>query len=120
VPPVPSSRPDPTRPTRSLRAPRKGPSQDYRLMVDAIQAGDLETARNAYGQLMERLGGTGAAADGALARIGASLRRGDLIAANRTLDRLESKALLVLRGLREHADLIAPRGAVQGSARKAN
>jgi len=78
-------------------------------MVEAIQAGDLPTARKAYDQMMERLTSTGASTDGALAKIGASLRRGDLAAANRTLDGLESKALLVLRGLREHVDLIAPR-----------
>jgi hypothetical protein len=89
-------------------------------MVDSIQSGDLETARTAYGQLMERLSSSGASTDGALAKIGASLRHGDLIAANRTLDRLESKALLVLRGLREHADRIAPRGSTPAIARKAN
>jgi hypothetical protein len=89
-------------------------------MVEAIQTGDLDGACAAYGQLMERLTSTGASTDGALAKIGASLRRGDLIAANRTLDRLESRALLVLRGLREHVDLIAPRGGAQGIVRKTN
>jgi len=83
-------------------------SQDYRLMVEAIQSGDLTAARHAYGRMMERLSSVGVGADGALTKIGASLRRGDLAAANRTLDALESRALLVLRGLRELADLQSP------------
>ena len=74
-------------------------------MVEAIQAGDLVAARQAYGRMMERLSSNGAGAEGSLAKIGVSLRRGDLVAANRTLDGLESKALLVLRGLRELVDL---------------
>ena len=74
-------------------------------MVDAIQAGDLTAARTAYGRMMERLGSIGVGADGALTKIGASLRRGDLAAANRTLEALESRALRVLRGLRELTDL---------------
>lgn len=78
-------------------------------MVEAIQAGDLDTARRAYGRMMERLSSAGAGAGGALAKIGASLRRGDLAAAQRTLDGLESKALRVLRGLRELADMTPPR-----------
>jgi hypothetical protein len=89
-------------------------SQDYRLMVDAIQSGDLIAARRAYGRMMERLSSVGVGADGALTKIGISLRRGDLAAANRTLEALESKALLVLRGLRELADL-SPSGATPGS-----
>jgi len=103
-----------------LAAPKKGLSQDYRLMVDAIQSGDLASARKAYGQIMERLRGIGAGADGALTKIGVSLGRGDLIAANRTLDALESKALLVLRGLRQLADLTPPRGAARTPLRKPN
>ena len=77
----------------------------------------LIAARQAYGRMMERLSSNGAGAGGALARIGASLRRGDLVAANRTLDGLESKALRVLRGLREHVDLIP---AIVPSLRKPN
>jgi hypothetical protein len=86
-------------------------SQDYRLMVDAIQSGDLAAARNAYGGMMERLSSIGVGADGALTKIGASLRRGDLAAANRTLEVLESRALRVLHGLRELADLGAANAA---------
>jgi len=115
---VPSSRPAPLVIPRPQREPRKGLSQDYRLMVEAIQAGDLVAARKAYGRMMERLSSNGAGANGALARIGASLRCGDLAAANRTLDGLESKALRVLRGLREHVDLMPP--AVMSSLRKPN
>lgn len=74
-------------------------------MVDAIQTGDLDAARAAYGRMMERLGSIGVGADNALTRIGVSLRRGDLASAKRTLEALESKALRVLRGLRELTDL---------------
>jgi hypothetical protein len=73
-------------------------------MVDAVHTGDLATARNAYGRMMERLSSGGIGADDTLEKIGSSLRKGDLAAARRVLDRLESKALQVLRGLREHAD----------------
>jgi hypothetical protein len=95
-------------------------SQDYRLMVEAIQSGDLAAARKAYGQMMERLNGVGVGADGALTKIGISLRRGDLIAANRTLDALESRALRVLHGLRQLADLSPPRPARRTILRKPN
>jgi hypothetical protein len=79
-------------------------AHEYRRMVDAVQSGDLAAARKAYGRMMERLSSVGVGADDTLAKIGASLRAGDLAAARRVLDRLESKALNVLRGLREHAD----------------
>ncbi|MDQ7249488.1 hypothetical protein [Dongia sedimenti] len=118
---VPPSRPDPIASSHLLRAPRKGSSQDYRRMVEAIQADDLDTARRAYGHLMERLSSAGAGTGGALAKIGASLRRGDLAAAQRTLDGLESKALRVLRGLRELTDLAAGRAEASGvTTRKPN
>lgn len=90
---------------RPLREPRKGMAHDYRLMVDAVQAGDLTAACKAYGRMMERLSGIGVGADDTLARIGVSLRSGDLEAAQRILDRLENRALRVLRGLREHIDM---------------
>jgi hypothetical protein len=107
--------------TRSDRAaPKQGLSQDYRLMVEAIQSGDLAAARKAYGQMMERLSGIGGGADGALTRIGASLRRGDLAAANRTLDALESRALLVLHGLRQLADLPPPSPPSRAPLRRPN
>ena len=89
-------------------------------MVDAIQAGDLTAARTAYGRMMERLGCIGVGADGALTKIGASLRRGDLAAANRTLAALESRALRVLRGLRELADLGPAHAAPESPLRKLN
>jgi hypothetical protein len=44
---VPPSRPDPIASSNLLHAPRKGSSQDYRRMVEAIQTGDLDTARRA-------------------------------------------------------------------------
>jgi hypothetical protein len=114
--PVPSTRPDPA---RSLREPKKGMAHNYRLMVEAVQTGDLAAAREAYGRMMERLNGVSVGADDTLAKIGVSLRRGDLVAANRTLDRLESKALGVLRGLREHVDL-TPLAARASDFRKPN
>jgi hypothetical protein len=101
-----------------LREPRNGLSQDYRRMVEAIQSGDLVTARKAHGRMVERLSGNGTGADGALGKIGVSLRRGDLAAANRTLEALESRALHVLRALREHIEM-AP-SAIGTSLRKPN
>jgi hypothetical protein len=89
-------------------------------MVDAIQSGDLVAARKAYGGMMERLSTIGVGADGALTKIGASLRRGDLAAANRTLEALESRALLVLRGLRELVDLHASGAAAESPSRRPN
>lgn len=89
-------------------------------MVDAIQSGDLIAARKAYGRMMERLGSIGVGTDGALTKIGASLRRGDLAAANRTLDALESRALLVLRGLRELADFGPANTVSEAPLRKLN
>ena len=97
-----------------------GAARDYRLLVEAVQADDLPTARKAYGRMMERLSSAGAGSDDALTRIGASLRRGDLATARRTLDGLEGKALQVLRGLREHADLLAFERRNQTGLRKPN
>src|SRR5689334_3070954 len=106
--PVPSKRLDLAFPSRPPRTSKKGMAHDYRLMVEAVQAGDLVTARKAYGQMMERLSSVGVGADDTLAKIGVSLRAGDLAAAGRTLDRVESKALRVLRDLRAHADVKQP------------
>ena len=117
---MPSTRPNLAVRSEPVRTPRKGLSQDYRLMVDAIQSGDLTAARNAYGRMMEHLSSVGVGADGALTKIGASLRRGDLAAANCTLDALESRALRVLRGLRELADLKSPGIAAASAPRRPN
>jgi len=95
-------------------------AHDYRLMVDAVQAGDLAAARRAYGRMMERLSSVGVGADDTLAKIGSSLRQGDLAAARRVLDRLESKALQVLRGLREHADFAPTDAALPLALRKSH
>ena len=91
-------------------------AHDYRLMVDAVATGDLAAARRAYGRMMERLSSVGVGADDTLAKIGSSLRQGDLAAAKRVLDRLESKALQVLRGLREHADFASAEAAAHSAA----
>ncbi len=85
----------------------------YRLMVDAVQAGDLAAARQAYGSMMEGLSRVGVGADDTLAKIGICLRQGDLDTARQVLDRLESRALRVLRGLREHADFARHDAALQ-------
>ena len=84
------------------------PARAYRLLVEAIEVGDLVTARKAYGRMMERLTGAGRGADDTLSKIGLSLRRGDLMTARRMLAALESKALTVLKGLRETTDLAPP------------
>jgi hypothetical protein len=89
-------------------------------MVEAIQSGDLVAARKAYGGMMERLSSVGVGADGALNKIGISLRQGDLATANRTLDALENRALQVLHGLRELADLQPPSAASGIQQRKLN
>jgi len=85
-----------------------GAASDYRLLVDAVQADDLATARGAYGRMMERLSSAGTGSDDTLARIGDGLRRGDLAIVRRALNGLEGKALQVLRGLRERIDLPPP------------
>ncbi len=111
---MPSTRSNPRTAASSL-------AHDYRLMVDAVQAGDLETAQQAYGRMMERLDGFGAGADDALAKIGASLRREDLAAANRTLEALEDRALRVLQGLRALNDMLPPHAALPAAvSRKPN
>ena len=111
-----SPRPNLALSSPSPRAPKKGMAHEYRLMVEAVQAGDLAAARQAYGRMMERLSSVGVGADDTLAKIGASLTRGDLASAKRVLDRLESKALTVLRGLRAHADFTPTDPALQSRA----
>ena len=85
--------------------PASGAARDYRLLVDAVQSDDLPAARAAYGSMMELLSSSGAGTDDALARIGESLRSGDLATVRRTLDGLEGKALQVLEGLRAVSDI---------------
>ena len=106
-----------------LRRPHDLPSgaaRDYRLLVEAVQSDDLTTARKAYGRMMERLSSGGTGSDDTLARIGASLRRGDLATVRRTLNGLEGKALQVLRGLREHVDMLPPERNGRITMRKPN
>ncbi len=102
------SRAKPTFLSRKPFEPTSGAARDYRLLVDAVQSDDLPAACAAYGRMMERLSSNGAGADDALARIGESLRSGDLATAQLTLDGLEGKALQVLEGLRAHSDLPKP------------
>jgi hypothetical protein len=86
---------------------------EFRLLVDAIEIGDLVTGREAYGRLlkafvespaMQTEAKTGADVPGpdapgldSLGRIGIALADGDLAAASDTLDTLEARALEVLR-----------------------
>jgi hypothetical protein len=110
-------------PSFLLRQPKdlsSSAAHDYRQLVEAVQADDLSTARKAYGHMMERLSSAGAGSDDALTRIGVSLRRGDLATVRRTLDGLEGKALKVLRGLREHIDLLPPDRSGRATIRKPN
>ena len=112
-----------TKASSLLRRPLDHPSttaRDYRLLVEAVQADDLPTARAAYGRMMERLSGAGTGSDDTLARIGAGLRMGDLATVRRNLNGLEGKALQVLRGLREHADMIPPDRTGRITLRKPN
>ena len=106
-----------------LRQPKElssGAARDYRLLVEAVQADDLATARKAYGRMMERLSSAGTGSDDALTRIGESLRRGDLSTVRWTLSGLEGKALQVLRGLREHIDLLPSGSGGKMTLRKPN
>lgn len=68
---------------------------DYRLMVEAIQSGDLTSAREAFDRLTPQAA-PGASGD-VLTRIGALLQAGDLYGAQQTLDGLHNKALTALR-----------------------
>jgi hypothetical protein len=72
---------------------------EFRLLVDAIQSGDLGAGRDAYRRLLEVLADIPPAlpAEDMLARIGLSLSDGDLTAARDTLDVLHVRALEVLR-----------------------
>jgi hypothetical protein len=81
---------------------------EFRLLVDAIEIGDLVTGREAYGRLLKVLvespaarTGTEIAADAphidSLGQIGIALAGGDLAAASNTLDSLEDRALEILR-----------------------
>ena len=110
-------------PSFLLRKPKdlsSNAARDYRQLVEAVQVDDLAIARKAYGRMMERLSSAGTGSDDALTRIGASLRQGDLATVRDTLNRLESKALQVLRGLREHADLLPPDPGGKLTLRKQN
>jgi hypothetical protein len=63
--------------------------------VEAIQSGDLTSAREAFDRLTPQAT-PGASAD-VLTRIGAQLQDGDLLGAQKTIDDLNTKALTALR-----------------------
>ena len=95
---------DPTSFIRPQTETRSAARNDYRLMVEAIQSGDLHGAQKAYDGLAARLGTGGKSSDDALTRIGGSLRAGDLATAGATLNRLEDRAQQVLGRLRKKLD----------------
>lgn len=81
--------------TPHMREVQKRQQIDYRLMVEAIQSGDLTSAREAFDRLKPQAA-PGASAD-ILTEIGARLQDGDLLGAQKTLDGLQAKALTALR-----------------------
>jgi hypothetical protein len=79
--------------------PRLQPNvrNDYRSMVEAIQAGDLPTAQQAFTRLTRGLPSSATNGTTTLGKIGAEVDKGDLKSAQAILDGLESKAMKVLR-----------------------
>ena len=81
--------------TPQTREVQKRQQIDYRLMVEAIQSGDLTSAREAFERLTPQ-GAPGASGD-VLTKIGDLLQKGDLFGAQKTIDDLNTKALTALR-----------------------
>ena len=95
--------------------PRPQPNvrNEYRLMVDAIQAGDIPAAQQAFKRMTRGLPSSAYDGSTALGKIGATLDQGDLKSAQNILDGLETKAMNVLRQVRratedEKRDSIPP------------
>jgi len=96
----------PPRPPSSVRT-------DYRQMVDAIQAGDLPSAQQAYARVTRGLPASAYDGTTTLGKIGATLDQGDLKATQGILDGLETKAMKVLRDVQratedEKRDAVPP------------
>ncbi|HVY98648.1 MAG TPA: hypothetical protein VHA35_04045 [Dongiaceae bacterium] len=94
APAIPPTGELPPRPQPNIR-------NDYRLMVDAIQAGDVPSAQEAFTRLTRGLPAAAYGASTTLGRIGATLDQGDLKSAQGILDGLENKAMKVLREVRQ-------------------
>jgi hypothetical protein len=84
----------PPRPPTNVR-------HDYRSMVEAIQAGDLPSAQQAFTRLTRGLPASATDGTTTLGKIGAALDQDDLKSAQGILDGLESKAMKVLRTVQE-------------------
>jgi hypothetical protein len=90
APAIPPTGTMPPRPQPNIRS-------DYRLMVDAIQSGDIPAAQEAFTRVTHVLPSAAYDANTTLGKIGATLDKGDLKSAQDILDGLETKALKVLR-----------------------
>jgi hypothetical protein len=66
-------------------------------MVEAIQGGDLPAAQQTYGRYTKGLPAAASGPTTTLGKIGGALNNGDIDSARGILDRLETKALKVLR-----------------------
>ena len=120
APPAPKEKPaaKPAAPAAKAAPVKKEPAPAKFEPLDTQSI--LATARKAYGRMLERLSSAGTGYDDALTQIGESLRRGDLSTVRRTLNGLEGKALQVLRGLREHIDLLPMGSGGKVTLRKPN
>ena len=78
-------------------------------MVEAIQADDIDTARQAHSQITRKLPASAYAPQTTLGKIGSMLDSGDLGGAQAELDALQTKALKVLRAVQEVAGAPAER-----------
>jgi len=86
---------------RRLRVSSPESAYDFRILVEGLHSDDLAMASDAYERMVDAAPATIArACDDPLTRIGVSLEHGDLMAARRTLDGLEDKALQLLHGLK--------------------
>jgi predicted negative regulator of RcsB-dependent stress response len=81
--------------------PQTNVRNDYRSMVDAIQAGDVPSAQEAFARLTRGLPASAYDDTTTLGKIGATLDQGDLKSAQGILDGLESKAMKVLRAVQK-------------------
>src|SRR5438477_9985135 len=90
APAIPPTGELPPRPQTNVR-------NEFRLMVDAVRAGDVPTAQQAFSRLTRGLSPSAYDGTTTLGKIGAALDRGDVKSAQGILDGLESKAMKVLR-----------------------
>jgi len=94
APAIPPTGELPPRPQTNVR-------NDYRLMVDAIQAGDVPSAQQAFTRLTRGLPSSAYDETTTLGKIGTTLDQGDLKSAQGILDGLETRVMKVLREVRQ-------------------